>query len=158
MTMKQGETRNPMGRPKGLPDKRDIYNLIKEDLPAILEKLTKLAKEGDAAAARLLLERSVPVMKPEHLAAPIPIGGNTPLEKAESVIKAVTEGAISPAQAQQTMQLIGAAAQIAASTELLRRVEDLEQRLASAIFAGASIKPSLVIEAPIHDSANCASH
>ena len=91
MTMQAGETRNPAGRPKGLPDKRDIYNLIKEDLPAILKKLTKLAKEGDAAAARLLLERSVPVMKPEMLAAPLPIEGNTPIERAESVIKAMTD-------------------------------------------------------------------
>jgi hypothetical protein len=129
MTMQAGETRNPAGRPKGLPDKRDIYNCIKADLPEILKTLVKQAKAGDAQSARILLDRSVPVLRATDVHSALPVAGATPVERAQSVLAAVEAGAVTPAEATTAMQLIGAAAQIATSTELLQRIEALERLL-----------------------------
>ena len=121
-------TRRP-GRPKGVPDRRQIYSAIKADLPAILKKLTEQALAGDSASARVLLDRSIPVLKASDIPSALPVSGRTPSERAQSVLDAVEEGELSLTEATTAMQLIGAAAQIEISTELLNRVVLLEQRL-----------------------------
>ena len=65
-------TRRP-GRPKGGSDRRQIYTAIKDDIPAILKKLTEQALAGDAQSARILLERSIPVVKAGDIHKEIPI-------------------------------------------------------------------------------------
>ena len=123
-------TRRP-GRPKGGSDRRQIYTAIKDDIPAILKKLTEQALAGDAQSARILLERSIPVVKAGDIHKEIPITGSTPAERAQSVLEAVGGGELSLSEATTVMQLIGAAAQIEINTELLNRVVLLEQRLAT---------------------------
>lgn len=144
--MKPGETKNPTGRPKGQPDKRDIYNCIKADLPAILEVLVKQAKGGDAQAARILLDRSVPVLRATDVHVALPVAGGTPVERAQSVLDAVEAGTVTQAEATTAMQLISSAAQIATNTELLQRVAALEEHLASIPLAVS--RPEIV-----HDGA-----
>lgn len=119
------------GRPTGKPDRRQIYTAIKDDIPAILKKLTEQALAGDAQSARILLERSIPVVKASDIHREIPITGSTAVERAQSVLDAVSSGELSLSEATTVMQLIGAAAQIEINTELLSRVELLEHRLAA---------------------------
>lgn len=129
----KGENRNPAGRPRGRPDRRHIYKQLEPHVPAILDTMAALAKDGDTAAARLLLDRSVPVLRAGDVAKTYPIEGNTPTERANSIVLAVREGRISPTEAITLMGLIGSAAAIQTNTELLARLENLERRLAERI-------------------------
>lgn len=61
----KGVSGNPSGR------KKDAFitkarNRIQRRIPAILDKLAELAEQGDVQAARLLLERTVPTIKPDY--------------------------------------------------------------------------------------------
>ena len=78
-------TRRP-GRPKGGSDRRQIYTAIKDDIPAILKKLTEQALAGDAQSARILLERSIPVVKAGDIHKEIPLAsGQSRLAIAEEI-------------------------------------------------------------------------
>ncbi len=135
----KGHTNNPAGRPKGRPDRRAIYRQLEPHLPKIIDKMVALAQGGDAAAARLLLDRSIPVLKQEHIPVAYPIQGNTPRERAKSIILAAKEGNVSPVELTQAMSLINTAAQIATATELLHRVEKLEQQLEARLIEGEQL-------------------
>ena len=58
-SMEKGETANPKGRPKKIPELTTLLSNIKEsDYQAIIDKLTTLAKKGNVRASEVLLDRA----------------------------------------------------------------------------------------------------
>ena len=57
---KAGESGNPNGRPPGTGEVAKLRDSIAAHVPEIIVQLVAKAKEGDAQAARLLLERVLP--------------------------------------------------------------------------------------------------
>ena len=85
--------------------------------------MTAQAKAGDPAAAKLLLDRVLPSLKPEtRQSAPAPTDPG-------AILEAVERGQIGIDQGQALMGLAAARIKIAADEELLRRVEALEALL-----------------------------
>jgi hypothetical protein len=97
-------------------------------MPEILDKLISAALAGDVQAARILLERTTPALKPLESpmqALTLPTGASM-AQQARSVIEAATRGDIPPGQAAQLVGAVATLAKIIETDELEKRIEALE--------------------------------
>ena len=130
MKFKKGNSGNPSGRPRGLTDKRNFYReMLQPHVPEIFAKLSVMAKDGDVAAAKLILERVVPAVRTKDIPFSLPLGGATIADRGQSVIDASIAGDIAPAEAESAMALLQGQTRIVETSELLRRIEELEERV-----------------------------
>lgn len=125
---KPGESGNPAGRPQGTSGISKLRASVGEHIPEVIEKLAEQAKAGDTGAARLLLERVLPAVKPVDYCFPIDIPGNTLTDQGKSVIGAISSGALSPGQGGALLSALGAMVRIAEGDEMRRRIEALEAK------------------------------
>ena len=126
---KPGESGNPAGRARGSGDVAKLRKSIAKHVPAILAKLVEAAKSGDAAAARLLLERVVPPVKAVEQPAPMSLPDDGTLsDQGRAVIAAAGVGDLSPGQAAQLLAGLCALAKLIETDELAVRIAALETK------------------------------
>jgi hypothetical protein len=125
---KPGQTGNPMGRPPGQSEITKLRKSIMTDAPDILAGLVTAAKAGDVQAARLILERVLPPVKPTEQAIELELTGETLTDQGRAVLSAVSAGALPPGQGSQLIAAIGALARVAEIDELERRLSALEAK------------------------------
>lgn len=94
--------------------------------PAIVQALIEQAKAGDVGAAKLLLERAVPALRPESNPQALPLPDGTLTEQGRAVVAAVAAGQLGTHEAGALLSGIGTLARVVEVDELLRRVEALE--------------------------------
>ena len=123
---KPGQTGNPKGRPPGISEITKLRKSLMTDAPDILAGLVTAAKAGDVQAARLVLERVLPPVKPIEQAIELELKGNTLTEQGRAVLRAVSTGALAPGQGSQLIAAIGALARVAEIDELTARITALE--------------------------------
>lgn len=128
MGFKPGQSGNPAGRPKGVANQHKLRGIITKDLPAILQTLADLAKAGDTAAAKLLLDRCLPALKPQDQPVSLPLGDDL-TQAATAVLNALAAGTVTPDQAATVAATIGALARTRDAAELERRIFNLEELL-----------------------------
>ena len=123
-----GESGNPKGRPRGRKDRRAaLRELIAPHVPAILERVVQAALSGDMAAAKLLLERTVPALRPRSELVRIEMTPDATLaERGAAVVAATLAGILTPAEAADVLTAFASQARLIESTDLVRRVELLE--------------------------------
>ena len=124
---KPGQTGNPKGRPPGQSEITTLRKSIMNDAPEILAGLVTAAKAGDVQAARLILERVLPPVKPMEQAIELDLAGDTLTDQGRAVLSAVAAGALAPAQGSQLIAAIGALARVAEIDELSTRITKLEE-------------------------------
>lgn len=124
---KPGQSGNPKGRTPGTGAVAKLRNSIAAHLPAIITQLVAKAKEGDAQAARLLLERVLPPMKPieQAVALTLPTGEGMTAQGV-AIVQAVAAGILAPGQGAALLTGLGALARIKEIDELERRITQLE--------------------------------
>ena len=124
---KAGESGNPSGRKPGTGEVAKLRDSIAKHLPAIIKQLVTKAKEGDAQAARLLLERVLPALKPiaQAVALSLPDGEGI-TGQGRAIVQAVAEGTIAPGQGAQLLAGLGSLARIVEIDELEKRIALLE--------------------------------
>ena len=127
---KPGESGNPKGRPPGSGEVAKLRSDIAERVPDILAALIGQAVAGDTAAARLLLERVMPTLRPVEMTVEVPLGEGSLTEQARQMLAAAAMGQVSTDQAAIVIAALAAVAKITESDELLKRIEALEQRTA----------------------------
>ena len=128
---KPGQSGNPKGRPPGAGEVAKLRAAIAGQVPAILESLTAAAMAGDVQAARLLLERTLPALKPAEQAQALHLPDGTLTDQGRAVLAAVAAGELAPGQGAALLGAIGALARVAEIDELARRIEVLEGKHAT---------------------------
>ncbi len=124
---KAGESGNPKGRKPGTGGVTRPRESIAQHLPEIITQLVEKAKAGDTQAARLLLERVLPPMKPieQPVALALPSGENITAQ-GKAIVQAVATGTIAPSQGAALLTGLGALVRIKEIDELERRLSILE--------------------------------
>ena len=121
---------NP-GKPKGARHRitRAAAALLDGRAEEITEKAVALALEGDTTALRLCLERIVPPRKDAPITFTLP-----PMQSARdaagaaaSVLQAVAEGEITPAEGAQLMALVESYRRTLETTDIEERLTALER-------------------------------
>jgi hypothetical protein len=97
------------------------------DVPEILAGLVNAAKAGDVQAARLILERVLPALKPSEQVQAISLPAHGTLtDQGRSVLACVAAGVLAPGQGSQLITAIGTLARVSEVDELTRRITALE--------------------------------
>lgn len=103
-----------------------LRDAIKSHVPAILERLTTQALDGDVQAARLLLDRSVAPLRAVEPTQSLALPDGSLTDQGRAVLSAVSMGDLAPGQGAQLLAAIGALARVAEIDELTERIEKLE--------------------------------
>lgn len=124
MTFVKGQSGNPTGRPKG-PDRYGLA-LLEKNKRKLLKQLIDKALAGDLKALELCADRLWPKMKSTTRPVEIPLVGSLG-GQGQEVLKATMEGRIGTDEANALMAALTAQAKLLEVSELVERVEALEQ-------------------------------
>jgi hypothetical protein len=125
---KPGQSGNPNGRPPGTSGAAKLRAAIADDLEAIIEAMVERAKAGDTGAAKLLLDRAIPALKPQAASVAIDgMMGGTLSQRATAAIDAAAAGELSPDVAAQLVAAVGTLAKVIEIDELEKRLAKLEK-------------------------------
>ncbi len=125
---KPGQSGNPKGRKPGTSEVQKLRAAIADRVPDIIKALLAQALEGDVAAARLLLERTIAPLKAVEPPQAIGLPDGNLTEQGRAVLAAVAAGELAPGQGSTLIAAIGALARVAEIDELTARIEALEAR------------------------------
>lgn len=123
-----GQSGNPNGRPKNKTPATLLRKSIADDMPDILKALISKAKEGDVAAAKVLLDRICPPIKPQAFPISLPVNGSL-VEQGGEVIKATLAGEIPPDIGAQLITALSNQGKLVDLEELGERLKRIEQQL-----------------------------
>ena len=131
---KPGKSGNPHGRRAGSRSKVLVAldTLGEDGAEEILKKMVEKAKEGDAVAARTILERVWPARKGARLSFDLPevITAEDLPGAVGAITRQVADGEISPDEGATIVALLEAHRKAIETSELADRVAALEERLA----------------------------
>ena len=122
-----GRSGNPRGRPRGTGDVARLRAAISSRLPELIDRLIQSALDGDSQAARLLLERTVPALRPIDAPTRIDLPSEGVSAKAKAIIAHATSGGVSVMEAAQLVSALTSVAKLVELEELTQRVARLEQ-------------------------------
>lgn len=125
-TWKPGQSGNPAGRPPGVGKVAALRKQIEEHVPGIITALAAQATTGDAAAARLLLERVLPPIRATEQAQAITLPDGSLTDQGRAVLAAAGDGVLAPGQAAQLLAGLGSLAKLIETDELVARIAALE--------------------------------
>jgi hypothetical protein len=133
---KPGQSGNPSGRPKGSRNKAllALQALLDGEADEIGRKAVEMAKTGDTAAMRLVMERLLPPRKDRPIMFTLP-----KLETAADAVKAtaalveaVSVGDITPGEASELSKLVDGFTNALKAEDLQKRVEAIEAAIGAA--------------------------
>lgn len=124
----KGKSGNPRGRPRDATHAQ-FRARVRAALPDVLDTLVRAALAGDMAAARLLLDRCLPPLRPvdSPVALPAMSKAQTLTDKARAIVDAAATGELTPTEAATLMQALSGLARATEVDELAKRIEALER-------------------------------
>ena len=130
---KPGQSGNPAGKRPGTRNRatRALEALLDGEAEALTRKAVELALGGDITALRLCLDRILPPRKDRPVSFELPAinGAEDARAASAAVLAAVSVGSLTPSEAAEVGKLIDAYVKAIEVTEVLARLEKLEQRL-----------------------------
>jgi hypothetical protein len=129
----KGQSGNPKGRPEGSRSSIAIRvdELLEAEFEAITTALLGKAKEGDATALRMVMDRIAPARKSRPIQIELPsirtLDGVT--DASEAILAAVSNGTITPDEGQTLSVIVEGRRKVIETDDLAKRISDLEDRL-----------------------------
>ena len=122
-----GQSGNPEGRPKGIRDKRtELRGMLLQNAPELVAKLVQMAKDGDATALRICMDRLLPAAKVRDDPVSLPTLTDSLADNSRAVIKALGEGELTPEEAATVLQALASQVRIIEADEIEKRLAALE--------------------------------
>ncbi|WP_054760632.1 DUF5681 domain-containing protein [Methylomonas koyamae] len=125
---KPGQSGNPAGRPKDKTPATLLRKAIADDMPDVVRKLVELAKEGDVQAAKVLLDRICPPLRPQALPVVIETGSTLP-ETGGNVVTATLSGNVPPDIGAMLIRALAEQGKLIELQEMADRLQRLEKLL-----------------------------
>src|SRR6516162_4307408 len=130
---KPGQSGNPAGKKPGTRNRatRALEELLEGEAEALTRKAIELALGGDMTALRLCLDRILPARKDRPVSFEMPAIENAADARMASaaLLAAVAVGSLTPSEAAEVGKLVDAYLKAIEVTEVLARLEKLEQKL-----------------------------
>ena len=127
MKWQTGQSGNPGGRKPGSGKIDKLRAALAKELPEVLEALVAQAKAGDTAAIKLVLDRTIPALRPVDASTQLDLPAEGGLvEQGRAVLAALAAGQLPVNQATSILQGLGSLARLVELDELERRVTALE--------------------------------
>ena len=132
MAFRKGQSGNPAGKPKGARNRTTLAAeaLLDGEADAITRTAIEMAKNGDATALRLCLERIVSPRRDRAVTFDMP-----PLQKAEDAVKAteailtaVARGDVTPNEAGELAKIVETYSRAVTAADHEARLKRLEDR------------------------------
>jgi len=122
-----GQSGNPGGRKPGTGKVEKLRAALAKELPEVLDALVAQAKAGDTSAIKLVLERTVPALRPVDAVAPLnlPAAGGL-ADQGRAVLAALAAGHLPANQAAGILQGLGNLAKLVELDKLEKRIAALE--------------------------------
>ena len=120
---KKGKSGNPSGRPKS--DTANLKPLLAKHGKDVLQKVVDTALSGDLTACKLILDRLYPAIKAQAATVNIE-AGETLAEQGQAIITSTLDGGVSPDISQMLLAGLANQAKLIETTELIERIEALE--------------------------------
>jgi hypothetical protein len=129
----KGSVPNPNGRPAGSRNKATIAleKLMEEGAEKIVQAVMNAAAEGDMTAAKLVLERIVPVRKGRVVNVTLPIVKTAAdvVEAIGATVQAMADGEVTPEEASMVAGVLEAKRRAIETADLAEMVERLRQHV-----------------------------
>jgi hypothetical protein len=127
LTWKKGESGNPAGLTKAPASIAALRQHIRDNAQGIILVLIKAALGGDVSAAKVLLDRSIPTLRPEMSPVILQAGQSDSLSQVgQVVIGCIARGEISPDIGTSLLGALASQCKIVEGDELVKRIERLE--------------------------------
>lgn len=124
---KPGQSGNPTGKKPGTGKVDKLRAALAKDLPEVLDALVAKAKEGDTGAIKLILERTVPALRPVDMTTALNLPAASGLaDQGRAVLAALASGQLPVNQAAGILQGLGNLAKLVELDELEKRIAALE--------------------------------
>ena len=134
MKWQSGQSGNPGGRKPGSGKIDKLRAALGKELPEVLEALVAQAKAGDTGAIKLILERTVPALRPVDAPTVLNLPAEGGLaDQGRAVLLALAAGQLPVNQATGILHAMAGLARLKELEELERRLAALEQRHESEI-------------------------
>jgi hypothetical protein len=128
---KPGQSGNPNGRPRGTGQVSALRKQIEDSVPEIITAMVEKALTGDAGAARLLLERVVPPLKPAEQGQAMDLPDGTLTDQSRAVLALVASGELPVGQGAVLLSALGSVSKVVEVDELAARIAALEEKHAA---------------------------
>jgi hypothetical protein len=129
----RGISGNPNGRPEGSRHRASLLaeNLLDGGAEALAKKAVEMALGGDVLALRLCMDRLVPVRRERQLKVQLPAPATAEQIAAGfiRVVEALADGELTPTETNSVAALLESARRALETTDLARRIEELEDRI-----------------------------
>lgn len=104
MTFTKGQSGNPKGRRKGVPNRRtELAKMLDPHAETLIAKMIELALEGDVIALRLCMERLIPKASRESTGIEFQ---KDPFKLKDDILRAALDGRISIDDAERLGHLV----------------------------------------------------
>jgi hypothetical protein len=140
MAFVKGQSGNPAGRPKGSKHRYGLEILERNARP-LLQQIIDRALGGDLKALEICADRLWPKVKPTSKTVELQVAGSLG-DQGQEVLKAAITGQIGTDEANALMATLTAQAKLLEVSELITRVEALEQ------FRGVQAPPVIIEKIP----------
>jgi hypothetical protein len=129
----RGKSGNPAGKVRGTRNKVTVAceGLMGQYAQQVTARVVKRAAEGDMVAARLILDRVVPIRRgrPVRLKLPDLVDAASVMAAQAALLSEVARGNLTPEEAESVSAMLGAYLKTVETVDIDRRLRDVENNV-----------------------------